>query len=429
MNSVENIREALANNLSSVLSQLQNALPIRALYLKQTLFTVFFLVICLIFSILAGIGGYKYNNILFINSYFALVISVVITLIVYNFHLKKIKKLLPDMEIVSVPLQILCAVLNLLFYFFIIKMAPETVFGIIYAAVAFCAVIYGVMSYNNRNYQEFLKKIAMAEFLNQCDFIEYKNKDPLFSEDELSWYGITEETPSRLEFDDSWIGNFEGYNFRISELKVKIWRSVQCLQYYECMLKGIIFVFYLGKKSIGTPFKILKTAKKIKRKLLASLCAVASMVFLAGLYFTTEKEAKSLYLIMAAMFICFTVVLIRDIRKLTNKVSSIKFKPNGSSQKKIDIVSDNLNSVNAFLDEELLQCYFNMRKIFKTDDVNIFAGKNRVYVSIKTKNFFEFANLYSSKNPLKQIEEIINQIVLFMYLIDIFDRKIKNKEH
>ena len=80
------------------------------------------------------------------------------------------------------------------------------------------------------------------------------------------------------------------------------------------------------------------------------------------------------------------------------------------------------------LDKELLQCYFDMRKIFKTNNVDIIAKENRVYVSIKSrKNFFELASLFYPTNPQKQIEKMINQIAQFLYLIDIFNRKITAK--
>ncbi len=432
MNSVENIRETISNNFSEVFSKVQNTLPIRALYLQQTIFTVFFLVIGLVFSIIAGIGDFTHNKTLFINYSVALVVCILITLTVYNFYFSKIKRLLPDMEFASVAVQIVCAAIPLSFYFLFIKIFSDTIIEIIYSIVAFVLIIWGVISSNGKNYRELLKKIAIPELLNQCDFIEYKNQDSLFKKEELYYNEITEREPESFEIDDSWKGKFEGCDFKISELKAMITVVTRHGRNDAYIFRGVLFGFDLGEKSFNVPFKILNCEEKNIKKvgaIFSTLIAAIILVFFYYVRILNDILMNVMCIICALFFILLGYVLIASAMKEKDKISSMKFQPYGSSQKKVDIFTDNLGYIGTFINEELLQCYFNIRKMFKTNHVDIIAKENNVYVSIKSgKNFFEFGSLFSSINPMEQTQAIVNQITQFMYLIQIFARNFSNNE-
>lgn len=428
--SLEKIKEALLGNISDALSQVQNFMPLRALYLKQTIFTVFFLVIGLVFSIIAGIGDFTHNKTLFINYSVALVVCILITLTVYNFYFLKIKRLLPDMEFASVAVQIVCAAIPLLSYFLIIKTVPGTVFGIIYAVIAFCALIYGIISDKTEAYRKLLKKFVTFELFKQCSFIK---KHDFVTYTIYDCFEIKKYIHGDFRLGNAWKGNFKGYDFRIYDIEDLGVQEVKHEKNSSYKFRGVLFCIDLKGKSLPVYFKILKSAEKIRKKVDALFSILIAVIFFIEFYFThknNDMSMNALCLFCALFFILIAFGLLGNLIQQKNKVSSIKFEPYDSPQKKIDIISDNLNFVNKFVDEEFLQCYFNIRKIFKTDNVNIIAQKDTVYVIAENrKHFLELSGLFSLTNPLKQIEEFVFQVVLFMYLIDIFDRRIKGQTY
>ena len=426
--SLEKIKEALLGNISDAFSQVQNFMPIRALYLKQTIFTVFFLVIGLVFSIIAGIGDFTHNKTLFINYSLALVVCILITLTVYNFYFLKIKRLLPDMKIISVAVQIVCAAIPLSFYFLFSKIFPDTVIEIIYSIIAFGIVLYGVISNNIGCCKKLLKKIVTSKLLNQCNFIKkyYRLIDEAYDYSEIEEYMM-----GNFGLGDSWKGNYRGYKFRIYDIENWSLYEAKYGKRESYKFKGVLFCFELGEKSLPIPFKILKTSKKIRKKVDALFSILIAVIFLIEFYFThrnNDMSMNALCLFCAFIFIYIAFELTKNQIQQKDKALSIKFKPKRLSQKKIKIFSNNLNFANTFVNEELLQCYFNMKKIFKADNIDIIAQRKTVYVIVENrKHFLELSGLFSLTNPLKQIEAFVYQVVLFMYLIDIFDRRIKSQ--
>ena len=348
------LREDFLKNYSDVLSSIRAISPIKELYLKQTLLVFFALGICMVFGIVLSFGIYKFDISLLVIGSLGFLISAALGALIYIVYADKIKKIYQSAVTFEISQVMTLVFFSALLYFVLIANSTGTDIMVPITPFIFVGIACRFGFFNNKLYKNLIKKYILSNLMKSCDYVKYSENSELFKNYELLSSEIIDRTPKYLEFDDSFEGNFIGCKYRLCELKAAVTQITRGGRSKAYLFQGIIFCFHL-KKMIHTPFKILKNAGRTSNAAnitaMFGIClACLLLVCIAGISFI-HKPADLEFAIVSVLFGLFILWLtckeifkmFKKIKNLKNKVSSIKFKPKGLSQKKVDIVTDDLN--------------------------------------------------------------------------------------
>lgn len=276
--------------------------------------------------------------------------------------------------------------------------------------------------YLNSRFVKKLKEECMPQILKLFGNITWFNGVHLVDDTELDRSDLF-AAYNRRSTDDSFIGNYDGVNFKICETHMERETGSGKHRHIINIFKGVVIKFDANK--IIRNKTIVATRGDMYIKPTSMWSIVCSALFL-GLYIFSSltKDNSTGNIIFNAIFAVIIVVIVIlltiNSRKNEEILNEIKLEDPEFSTKYKAYSSDQVEG-RYLITPAFMERFNNIETAFGTNKVKCSFHDNSLMFAISTnKNLFEIGNLfYSLENP-KQLEVFFNELTSIFMLIDYF---------
>lgn len=267
-----------------------------------------------------------------------------------------------------------------------------------------------------KNQKNITPEQSALETKNEIQTEDWHNREDL-------WFSGLFPDFDAVDVDDEFCGNYNGVNFKISEVCLREGKKAFVSDNGVFYCGGVVFkgiIFSLSSNKIIDNQIIISTKGDFVQK--DSWIYIAGFLFIFVLKLFFEIDNFIFRTILIAIFIIVTILL---KRVSANHIKKVQL-PKSKFSEKFNIytgvsLTDNTSDINQFLTPDFLEKFQKLNTVFDTNKAKCSLFDNKIMFAIKTKkNLFEIGTLDKSLKDPRSINDFYNELTAILKIIEDF---------